>query len=541
MRNKLVSSLLIVALSSSVLAACSSKDNSNSAGNGAGNGAGTGNEAAASAGNSAKDQKVSIDWFDGTWEDPVPGPDSEAVKKIDEKFNVDFKPQYIPFDTYEEKLAVKMASGDIPDVIGMESVDANYMKWAQQGAFLPLDEFLKQYESTKAVPGYAWDSLKVDGKVYGIPTYFSPKGGKKPVIRKDWLDKLHLKMPTNYEELKQVIIAFTKNDPDGNGKDDTIGLGLAKGIYYDPSFGAYYSNSTWYNKNGSGQLIPGAIAEGNKEKVAFLADLQKQGILQADWAVTAYKDIFKAFNAGKVGVWYEQPGGSGNNGIQFDVLKQNAPTAEVVPIPPFKAPDGSQGLTINGSWYRMYMISSKLKDQPEKVKRILEMIDYFHKPVGFDQRNPQNEYFDWLYGGENSGYKMENGVAQPIAENRSNVAPSAYITDGGWFMQDEDLFAFPKMAKTPAEQAFQQSLADMLHSSKFYVNPTGRIISPILMEKSGELQEYITTETTKMIFGERPLSDWDKMVQEYMDKGGKDMIDEVNKALEANKIQGEWK
>ncbi|SEO30270.1 hypothetical protein [Paenibacillus sp. OV219] len=81
----------------------------------------------------------------------------------------------------------------------------------------------------------------------------------------------------------------------------------------------------------------------------------------------------------------------------------------------------------------------------------------------------------------------------------------------------------------------------MLHTQKFYVNPTGRIISPILMEKSGELQEYITTETTKMIFGERPLSDWDKMVQEYMDKGGKDMIDEVNKTLEANKIQGEWK
>ncbi|MBP1966577.1 extracellular solute-binding protein [Paenibacillus aceris] len=488
-----------------------------------------------------KNQKFTINWFDGTWEEPVPGPDSEAVKKINEKFNVDFKSQFVPFDTYDEKLAVKMASGDLPDVIGMEAVDANYLKWSQQGAFLPLNDFLQQYESMKAVPSFTWDAFKVDGKVYGIPTYFSPKGGKKPLIRKDWLDKLGLKMPTNYEELKQVAIAFTKNDPDGNNKADTIGLGLAKGIYYDPSFGSYYANFSWYNKNESGQYIPGIISKGNQEKIAFLADLQKQGALNKDWAVTAYKDVFKAFNAGKVGIWYEQPGNSGSNGIVFDTLKQNDPKAEVVPIPPFKAPDGSQGLTLGGGYYRMYMISSKLKNEPEKVKRILEMIDYFHKNIPAAEKNPQNKDFDWMNGGEGKGYKMVNNIAQPIAENRSTVAPNAYIKDGGWVKDDEDLFNFAKVAKTPEESKFQQTLADMLHGMKFYVDPTSRIISPILMEKNADLAKYITDETTKMIFGQRPLTDWDKMVQEYMAKGGKEMIDEVNKALKAGNIQGEWK
>ncbi|MFC5649571.1 extracellular solute-binding protein [Paenibacillus solisilvae] len=227
-------------------------------------------------------------------------PESEAVN---EKFNIDFKSQYIPWDTYEEKLAVKMASGDLPDVIGMEEVDSNYLKWAKEGAFLPLDEFLQQYETFKVVPDFVWDSLKVDGHVYGIPDYFSAKGGKKMVIRKDWLDKLGLKMPTNYEELKQVVVAFTKNDPDGNGKADTQGLGLAKDIYYDPANGAYYSNTNWYHKNDKGQYIPGNISPVNKEKVQFLYDLNKEGILNKDWPVTTYKDVFKSFNAGKVGIW----------------------------------------------------------------------------------------------------------------------------------------------------------------------------------------------------------------------------------------------
>ena len=37
-----------------------------------------------------------------------------------------------------------------------------------------------------------------------------------------------MKMPANYEELKEVAIAFAKNDPDGNGKDDTYGMVLGK-------------------------------------------------------------------------------------------------------------------------------------------------------------------------------------------------------------------------------------------------------------------------------------------------------------------------
>lgn len=187
------------------------------------------------------------------------------------------------------------------------------------------------------------------------------------------------------------------------------------------------------------------------------------------------------------------------------------------------------------------MISAKLKNEPEKVKRILEMIDYFHKTIPDAQKNPQNKDFDWLYGGEGKGYKMVNNIAQPIAENRSNVAPSAYITDGGWVKDDADLFQFAKIAKIPEYAKFQQSLADMLHNMKFYINPTSRIISPILMEKNATLAKYITDETTKMIFGQRPLTDWDKMVQEYMAKGGKEMITEVNKSLQAGNIQGEWK
>ena len=36
--------------------------------------------------------------------------------------------------------------------------------------------------------------------------------------------------PTTLDELYDVIHAFTFNDPDGNGKDDTFGLAMAADI-----------------------------------------------------------------------------------------------------------------------------------------------------------------------------------------------------------------------------------------------------------------------------------------------------------------------
>jgi putative aldouronate transport system substrate-binding protein len=43
------------------------------------------------------------------------------------------------------------------------------------------------------------------------------------MVRQDWLDKLKLPLPKTTEEYLQVAKAFTEQDPDGNGKKDTLG------------------------------------------------------------------------------------------------------------------------------------------------------------------------------------------------------------------------------------------------------------------------------------------------------------------------------
>ncbi|WP_136608695.1 extracellular solute-binding protein [Paenibacillus dokdonensis] len=530
--KKYVSLFLAAVLCVGVLSACSSKEDKASS-----------NGDKASSTDSGK--KTEITWFDGTWSTPVPEPGNEGVQKINEKFNISFKPQFIPFDLYDDKLTVKMASGDIPDVIGTEGADANYVKWAKQGAFLPLNDYVQQYDTFKAIPQSVWDAVSVDGKIYGIPLYFPSSGGKKPIIRKDWLDKLGLKMPTNYEELKEVATAFATKDPDGNGKNDTVGLGLAKGIVYDPAFGAFWSSSTWYHKNDDGMLIPGQIGKGSKEKITVLNELYQAGAIDKDWPTQPYNEVFKAFNAGKVGIWYEQVGinkGAQSGNLDIPTLTKNAPGAEVAAIPAFDAPDGSKGYVGGSGYYRIWMLSSALKNDDDKVKKILEMMDYMEKYVPAQEQNSSNEYFDWTNGGEGKGYKVTDGAAEPT-EEFSKYAPLANFNEklGGWIEGDKSMKDYEIQSKTPESKAFNKNMVDMLQKSDFYISPVGRIHSTVYDSKITALNEFATNELTKMIVGQRPISDWDKFVDEYMAKGGKQVVEDVNNLINEAKIQGEWK
>ncbi|RAV08304.1 extracellular solute-binding protein [Paenibacillus contaminans] len=532
--KRLVSGILAVSLTG-VLAACSS-DNSKKPAESAAAGTNTNsNTSPSTPAAENKNKKLTITSIAGTWFSPVPSPDGEGVKKINEKFNIDFKPQFVPYDEYENKLPVVMAAGDMPDMVDMESANANFVKWAKQGAFLPLNDYINKYETLKAVPKYVWDAVTVDGKIYAIPQYFPLKYGKKPIIRKDWLDNLGLKMPTNYDELKQVAIAFTKNDPDKNGKDDTYGIGMAKDMVY----GAWMNVETdlaWYHKNDQGQLIPGNISNGYKKQIQLLADLYKEGAIHKDWAVSKIADVRKDFFAGKSGIFYEQPYDFSES--RFKSLKELQPTADIVVIPPFKQDDGQTGYAALPGYYQIVTLNAKLKDDPDKVNRILQMEDYFRTYIPVDQRNPQNPDYDWQQGGQGKAYNWVDGVAVPI-ENTTDLRPTTYVTDRYWAPNDEANEPI-KMVSHAMAKNFVQSAFDTLKNTKFYINPVNRIHSPARAAKESELNKILIEYQTKMIVGQEPIANWDKMVNEYLSKGGKEVIDEVNKLLKESGISGEW-
>ena len=78
-------------------------------------------------------------------------------------------------------------------------------------------------------------------RLYALPQiYDGSKHQYCVTIRQDWLDALGLQMPTTVQELYDVAYAFTYNDPDKNGLNDTVGLTATKGMYvFDTIMGSF--------------------------------------------------------------------------------------------------------------------------------------------------------------------------------------------------------------------------------------------------------------------------------------------------------------
>ena len=107
-------------------------------------------------------------------------------------------------------------------------------------------------------------------EVITIPATVPKASGMSQMwIRQDWLDKLGLEPPKNLEELKKVARAFIEQDPDGNGKKDTMGIvgpsksGLLSGtdgnLYgLDPIFAAHKSFPLYWLKNDQGEVVYGS-------------------------------------------------------------------------------------------------------------------------------------------------------------------------------------------------------------------------------------------------------------------------------------------
>lgn len=485
-----------------------------------------------------KTKKFTISYMSGM-SGVVPPNDGAGVKMINEKFNVDYKVNLFPMTDATTKINATVAAGDMPDIVNWVGPNLNnYGQLAKQGAFLPLDDYIKDYPSLKMVPDYVWDAMKINGKIYSIPRYFPVQYGSTPIIRKDWLDKLGLKMPTTYEELKQVAIAFTTKDPDGNGKNDTFGIMMQTGIAPDMGMGAYWKPDAWIHKNKDGQYIPGIISDTNKELAKWIGDVYKSGAIFTDWAVTNAAEAKKQFFAGKAGIYIAQPYDVGP--ASYTTLRGLDAKAELAAIPPFKAPDGSQGYLGQPGWSGRFVLNAKLKDDPAKVRRILSMMEAFRTFIPADQKKPENKDYDWLLGGKDVGYKVNNGAI--VSEWGKGLSPLEYLEDRMWAPNDEALEVTKAAAVTdPLQKMSVTSLEQMHKDTKIFINPANRVVSETFNAKFWANVTKFNTEVTKMIYGQRSFDDWDKIVAEFLADGGTQMIKEVNEEMTKNKVVPEFK
>jgi len=127
---------------------------------------------------------------------------------------------------YFQKYIASTVAGEGADVIMVGPTDVVY--FADHDLIEPLDEYIENWDAYRH--GHISEEVLemcrgTDGKVLGFP--FAQLGPMFFAIRRDWLDNLGLEAPDTFEEAYGVWRAFTFDDPDGNGKDDTHGYAIS--------------------------------------------------------------------------------------------------------------------------------------------------------------------------------------------------------------------------------------------------------------------------------------------------------------------------
>ena len=141
----------------------------------------------------------------------------------------------VPNDQLSERLALQISSGEIPDIVMLESeyfyefMDSDYLRDLTDAYENCGSRDLKAVLSSLGEAPIQYSSR--DGKLYGIPAALDPTEGVAGLYyRQDWLQALGLDEPTNMEEVNDMLVKFAEYGPTVNGGKATAGLGSTSGV-----------------------------------------------------------------------------------------------------------------------------------------------------------------------------------------------------------------------------------------------------------------------------------------------------------------------
>ncbi len=238
---------------------------------------------------------------------------------LEEQTNVKVDVKQYAYEIAKEKYGLALSSGDYTDVIGgwcLSSTDI-LTYGVDMGIFIPLEGYFEEFApnimKVLELPGVRETMTAPDGHIYSIPYVTdSPKVDFSPFINQKWLDNLGLKMPTNTEELKEVLIAFKKQDANGNGNpNDEIPFSAdpnnRKLLYLAGWFGLPMESDGFTMIDG--KLEFGANREEFKQFINYMASLNAEGLLDpelftqdlATWKGKGNQDLYGvsiAYNSG---------------------------------------------------------------------------------------------------------------------------------------------------------------------------------------------------------------------------------------------------
>lgn len=333
-----------------------------------------------------------------------------------------------------EQALIRAASGkNLPDAIIYDTEGLGQLvEWGMAQEIDP--DALANRDEIRDV---AWKAAQgADGKTYAVPTSAQ---AFNLYIRSDWRDNLGLENPETWEDVVTLAKAFTTDDPDQNGEDDTTGY-LVPGSSTRGYASWFWITLLWqaggdyFEPQGDGTFVPTLNTPEAKQALQWLHDMVfEHEVVQPGAANHVTADAHPYFQSGQTGLYHtgpymisgfdEEPGRD-----VYEVLK------------PVQGPAGNDTLAEGEQFYIM--------TGTDKYDQALAFAEWIASPEGQEAgMNP-------------GGYSV---VRLPVNEN---VDAGAVYDDPNWNVVAETFAESGRyVTQVPNFGPFRQMVADAVNSA----------------------------------------------------------------------------
>lgn len=467
------------------------------------------------------------------------------VDAIKENLNINLDYSWIAANEEADnsKWAAGIATGNVPDFAVVSP--QTYKLLLESDLVADCSEIYNQYVSDefKALLDDALvGQLKVGDKLMGLPY---PTVGYLAVsnfyVRQDWLDKLNLQFPTNYEEIVNVAKAFKEAKLGG---EDTIPFlfatngdnGRLDGFFN--MFGAYLNY--WVKKDG--KVTYSNIQPEMRTALLEMQKLYNEGLINKDFVITTSDLGMEYVSSGKAGMFF---GISWATTGSIQTLLNNDPEARISSSCIFGA-DGSDIQFQTATPVASKIFVSKNCEHPEAVGKLMSLVyrliqeDY--STYGTDA-NGMMRYKYIPFSGDMPVASVDRGPYDVELAYEKYLAGE--ITQGSDYTWPDNAWIgrFDRYVKAMKGESTEIWMPltygkDGTYTKLYKAYLEGRHLPNAYVGLPTETQsmmgdvltDALYTAIYEVIMG-ADISVFDNACEEWLSSGGQDIIDEINDAL----------
>lgn len=443
-------------------------------------------------------------------------PNDRIKSLLEEATNTKLNIHFVPEANYNDRLNTAFATGTLPMVVPMNFQMFNQFKDAIRAEqFWEIGPYLDEFDNLSKLKPEILANTNVDGKIYSL-YQGRPLSRQGIIYRKDWADQLGLSAPATTDEFFEMARAFTEDDPNQSGKNDTFGVADRSDLVY----GSFKTIASWFgvpNEYGikEGQIIPEFMFPQYIDTLKFMRNLYENGYINQNFPVTSKSEQQELFKNGTAGIYV---------GSMPDVINLYNEAVVINPDVEFdvhnqvKGPHGEFGIWSIPGFSNVFLFPKSSVRTENDLRKILSFFDQLMKPENSNLL---------LWGIEGEHYEVVDGMAKIINSSLHDSEVRPYLsleigereTNGGY----DRYFNYDVQVKA----------LDLIADNEKYLihNPAFTLDSDTFVIEGSRLDQIIEDATINFILGLIEEKDFLRAVDHWYDSGGKKVIEEFTQAL----------